>query len=58
VLLATYTGSNACGEGHAVGEGRFLYGGTISLAVNAAAKAGGHDTRPTLADLYRGQADH
>lgn len=39
-------------------EGRFLSGGTTPLAVDTAAKAGGHDTRPTLADLYRGRADY
>ena len=58
VPLATYTGWNPRGEGHAVGEGCFLYGGTIPLAVDTAAKAGGHDTRPTLADLYHGRADY
>ena len=58
VPLATYTGWNPRGEGHAMGEGCFLYGGTIPLAVDAAAKSGGRDTRPTLADLYRGRADY
>jgi hypothetical protein len=58
VPLATYTGWNPRGEGHAVGEGCSYHGGTIPLAVDAAAKAGGHDTRPTLADLYRGRADY
>ncbi len=56
--LATYTGWNLRGEGHAVGEGCFLYGATIPLAIDAAAKAGGQDTRPTLSDLYRGRADY
>jgi hypothetical protein len=58
VPLATYTGWNPRGEGHAVGEGCFLYGGTIPFAVDGAAKAGGHDSRPTLADLYHGRADY
>ena len=58
VPLATYTGWNPRGEGHAVGEGCFLYGGAIPLAVDPTAKAGGHDTRPTLAELYRDRADY
>jgi hypothetical protein len=58
VPLATYTGWNPRGEGHAVGESCSLYGGTIPLAIDAAGKAGGHDTRPTLADLYRDRADY
>jgi len=54
VPLATYTGWNRRG-GHAVGESCSFYGGTIPIAIDAAAKAGGHDSRPTLADLYRGR---
>ncbi len=58
VPLATYTGWNLRGEGHAVGEGCISQGASIPLAVDKAAEAGGHDTRATLADLYKGRADY
>lgn len=58
VPLATYTGWNLRGQGHAIGEGCYLFGGEIPFAVNKAAEAGGHDSRATLAALYSGRADY
>ncbi|MBU6500000.1 MAG: hypothetical protein KGQ40_15865, partial [Rhodospirillales bacterium] len=58
VPLATYTGWNFRGAGHATGEGCTSNGAAIPFAVDAAAKAGGHDSRATLADLYTGRADY
>ena len=58
VPLATYTGWNLRGQGHAIGEGCSSTGSAIPFAVNAAAKAGGSDARPSLADLYAGRADY
>jgi hypothetical protein len=58
VPLATYTGWNLRGEGHAVGEGCISQGASIPLAADKAAEAGGHDTRATLSDLYKGRADY
>lgn len=52
VPLATYTGWNYRGAGHAIGDGCISNGAAIPLAVNAAAEAGGTDTRATLASLY------
>ncbi|MCX4162528.1 MULTISPECIES: alpha/beta hydrolase domain-containing protein [Paraburkholderia] len=54
VPLATYTGWNYRGAGHAIGDGCISNGSAIPLAVNAAAQAGGTDTRATLATLYGG----
>jgi Alpha/beta hydrolase domain len=52
VPLATYTGWNYRGAGHAIGDGCISNGAAIPLAVNAAAQAGGTDSRATLATLY------
>ena len=46
--LATYTGWNFRGAGHAIGDGCISNGAAIPFAVNAAAQAGGTDTRTTL----------
>ena len=54
VPLATYTGWNYRGAGHAIGDGCISNGAAIPLAVNAAAQAGGTDTRATLQTLYGG----
>ena len=58
VPLATYTGWNLRGAGHAPGEGCIASGSAIPLAISAAAKAVGHDSRASLADLYKGRADY
>ena len=58
VPVATYLGWNLRGTGHAVGEVCSSSGSAIPFAVNAAAKAGGTDSRPTLADLYTGRGDY
>jgi len=52
VPLATYAGWNYRGSGHAVGDGCISNGAAIPLAVNAAAQAGGTDSRATLTTLY------
>jgi hypothetical protein len=52
--LATYTGWNYRGAGHAIGDGCISNGAAIPFAVSAAAQAGGTDTRTTLATLYGG----
>lgn len=52
--LATYTGWNYRGSGHAIGDGCISNGAAIPFAVNAAAQAGGVDTRATLDSLYGG----
>lgn len=58
VPLATYAGWNVRGQGHAVGEGCIFQATAIPFAVDKAAEAGGHDTRATLAELYKGRADY
>jgi hypothetical protein len=58
VPLATYTGWNLRGQGHAAGEACISTGGAIPFAVTQAAKAGGQDIRTSLADLYAGRADY
>ena len=58
VPLATYTGWNLRGQGHAPGEACISTGGAIPFAVDQAAKAGGADIRTSLADLYAGRADY
>lgn len=58
VPLATYTGWNLRGAGHAANEGCEASGSAIPLAISTAAKAGGHDSRSTLAQLYKGRADY
>lgn len=52
--LATYTGWNYRGAGHAIGDGCISNGAAIPLAVNTAAEAGGVDSRATLNSLYGG----
>jgi hypothetical protein len=52
--LATYTGWNYRGAGHAIGEGCISNGAAIPFAVNPAAEAGGVDSRATLQTLYGG----
>jgi len=52
--LATYTGWNYRGAGHAIGDGCISNGAAIPLAVSAAAEAGGVDSRATLQTLYGG----
>lgn len=54
VPLATYTGWNYRGAGHAIGDGCISNGAAIPFAVNAAAEAGGVDSRTTLQALYGG----
>jgi hypothetical protein len=54
VPLATYTGWNYRGTGHAVGDGCISNGAAIPLAASPAAQAGGVDTRATLLGLYGG----
>jgi hypothetical protein len=56
--LATYNCWNLRAPGHAVGEGYWMFGSAIALAVSQPAKAEGHDTRRSLADLYRGRVDY
>jgi hypothetical protein len=58
VPVATFTGWNLRGDGHAVGESCWLNGAAIPLAVDTAAQSGGHDSRATLAALYAGRADY
>jgi hypothetical protein len=58
VPLASYTGWNLRGTGHAVGEGCVSSGGTIPFAVSEGAKAGGSDPRSPLGSLYTGRADY
>ncbi len=58
VPLATYTGWNLRGSGHAANESCEASGSSIPLAISQAAKAGGHDTRAALAQLYKGRADY
>ncbi|MEM5313901.1 alpha/beta hydrolase domain-containing protein [Paraburkholderia sp. JHI869] len=54
VPLATYTGWNYRGSGHAIGEGCISNGAAIPFAVSTAAQAGGVDSRTTLNALYGG----
>ena len=58
VPLASYTGWNLRGTGHAVGEGCVSNGATIPLAVSEGAKAGGSDSRAPLGSLYTGRSDY
>lgn len=58
VPIGTFTGWNLRGTGHAVGDGCVSSGATVPFAVDSAAKAGGTDSRQTLADLYAGRADY
>lgn len=58
VPVASYTGWNLRGQGHAVGESCTSSGATIPFAVDEAAKAGGTDSRATLAGLYAGRGDY
>jgi hypothetical protein len=58
VPLASYTGWNLRAAGHAIGEGCVSSGATIPFAANEGAKAGGSDSRTTLASLYTGRADY
>lgn len=55
--LATYTGWNVRGAGHAAGESCASVGSAIALAVDAASRAPG-DPRAALTDLYSGRADY
>jgi hypothetical protein len=58
VPLASYTGWNLRGQGHAVGEGCVSSGATIPFAVSEGAKAGGSDPRSPLSSLYIGRSDY
>ncbi len=55
--LATFTGWNVRGEGHAAGESCASSGSAVPLAVSAATRAPG-DPRAALSDLYSGRADY
>jgi hypothetical protein len=57
VPLATYTGWNVRGVGHAAGENCPSAGSAIPLATTAATKAAG-DPRSTLDGLYSGRVDY
>ncbi|GLU31742.1 alpha/beta hydrolase domain-containing protein [Trinickia caryophylli] len=57
VPLATYTGWNYRGDGHAEGEGCISSGAAIPLAVSDSTKATG-DSRMSLAALYTGRSDY
>jgi hypothetical protein len=57
VPVATYTGWNLRGNGHAVGEGCSSTGSAIPFAVSPVTKAA-TDPRTTLAALYIGRADY
>lgn len=54
VPLASYTGWNPRGAGHAVGDGCTSNGAAIALPISA----GAHDPRPSLQALYKGRADY
>ena len=54
VPLATYTGWNYRGAGHAIGDGCISNGAAIPFAVSTAAQSGGVDSRTTLNALYGG----
>jgi hypothetical protein len=56
--LASYTGWNLRGAGHAIGEGCVSSGATIPLAVSEGAKSGGVDPRAPLSSLYTGRGDY
>ena len=58
VPLATYTGWNLRAAGHAMGEACTSNGAAIAFAVDNGAKAGGSDSRSSLAELYTGRADY
>ncbi|HVR50912.1 MAG TPA: alpha/beta hydrolase domain-containing protein, partial [Pseudorhodoferax sp.] len=55
--LATYTGWNVRGAGHAAGESCASSGSAIPLAASTAMRAAG-DPRAALAELYGGRADY
>ncbi|MDE2157950.1 MAG: peptidase, partial [Burkholderiales bacterium] len=57
VPLATYTGWNLRGSGHAMGDGCTSTGSAVPFAVTAAAKSAS-DTRASLDMLYTGRADY
>jgi hypothetical protein len=57
VPLATYTGWNPRGDGHADGEGCSMFGADIPLAVNDVSKSGS-DPRASIAALYTGRSDY
>ncbi len=57
VPLATYTGWNPRGTGHASGEGCSMFGSAIALPVSPATKAA-NDRRTPLSRLYAGRADY
>jgi hypothetical protein len=57
VPLATYTGWNVRGAGHAEGESCASAGSALPLAVDAATRAAG-DRRAALSALYSGRADY
>lgn len=58
VPLATYAGWNLRAAGHAMGEACTSNGSAIPFAIDSASKAGGTDSRASLADLYSGRADY
>ncbi len=58
VPLATYTGWNVRGQGHAEGEACAASGAAIPFAIHASDKTPGTDTRAALSDLYLGRADY
>jgi len=58
VPLATYTGWNLRAAGHAMGEACTSNGAAIAFAVDNGSKAGGSDSRSSLAELYTGRADY
>ena len=58
VPLATYTGWNLRAAGHAMGEACTSNGAAIAFAVDDASKAGGSDSRSSLAELYTGRTDY
>lgn len=57
VPLATYTGWNLRGAGHAVGEGCISTGSAIPFAVNQSLRDA-TDPRSSLAELYSGRTDY
>ncbi|WP_321822455.1 MULTISPECIES: alpha/beta hydrolase domain-containing protein [unclassified Burkholderia] len=57
VPIATYTGWNYRGSGHAIGEGCGWSGSAIPFAINDSTKAIG-DRRASLASLYGGRSDY
>lgn len=55
--LASYTGWNIRAAGHAEGDGCLLSGAAVQLPADKSHAAPG-DTRPTLAELYKGRDDY